>query len=283
MTTAIRLTDLPVRSLTEADLPAIVELTADRGWPPELSKWRLMFAVSEPYGVDDPEQGLAGVVVLTRYGPGLAAVGMMVVASRHARRGLGRRLMAHVLGLAGNATVSLTATSEGRPLYEQMGFRVIDTSVTYKGELAAEPADNLAAPPRRVTAADVGAIAAADLAVFGADRSAVLTELVTFADDFRVLGDPPHGYAACWRKDGIAVIGPVVADGLATCRGLIASLARGRAGPVRLDIQGRQSELARWAESRGLAVGDRTAVMVRGGDLPGDRARLYAPVTVAIG
>ena len=72
----------------------------------EHSKWRLMFAVSEPYGVDDPAGGLAGIVVLTRYGHRLAAVGMMVVASRHGRRGLGRRLMQHVLTLASGAVAA---------------------------------------------------------------------------------------------------------------------------------------------------------------------------------
>ena len=79
---SLRITDLPVRRLGPADLPACIALAADRGWPPEENKWGLMFAVSEAYGVDDPAGGLAGTVVLTRHGTGLAAVGMMMVASR---------------------------------------------------------------------------------------------------------------------------------------------------------------------------------------------------------
>jgi hypothetical protein len=81
---------LPIRRLSAADLAACVELAADRGWPPERNKWRLLFAVSEAYGIDDPAGGLAAMVVLTRYGRQLAAVGTMVVASRFGRRGLGR-------------------------------------------------------------------------------------------------------------------------------------------------------------------------------------------------
>src|ERR1700735_3929262 len=94
---------LPVRRLSPADLAACVELTVDRDWPPEPDKWRLLFAVGEVYGVDDPAGGLAGTVVLTRYGPGLAAVGMMVVASRHGRRGLGGRLLSFALEQADGA------------------------------------------------------------------------------------------------------------------------------------------------------------------------------------
>ena len=50
---------LPIRRLSPADLAACVELAADRGWPPERNKLRLLFAVGEGYGIDDPAGGLA--------------------------------------------------------------------------------------------------------------------------------------------------------------------------------------------------------------------------------
>ena len=317
---------LRVRRLTEADLPAITELAADRGWPPELSKWRLMLAVSEAFGVDDPAGGLAGVVVLTRYGAGLAAIGMMLVATRHGRKGLGGQLLRHALDLAGDAVVYLTATSYGRPLYERLGFAAIDTSVTFRGRLPASPrlpsgepagaAPGQAAPgqpapgqpgqaapvgsggpvrglPRRIEAADLVAVQAVDALVFGADRGRVLRELLDFADEFMLggcvgggcAGDgcAGGGYGAAWAKDGSRVIGPIVAPDTGAAARLIAALAAGWAGPVRLDILGRHRELAAWAASSGLTAGNQTALMVRGGNLPGDRSRLYCPVTVAIG
>jgi GNAT superfamily N-acetyltransferase len=283
VTTTIPITEVPVRALAEADLPAIVELAAGRGWPPEHAKWRLMFAVSEPYGVDDPAGGLAGVVVVTRYGCELAAVGMMLVASRHGGQGLGRRLMEHALAVAGDATVYLTATAEGRPLYERVGFRAADQSVTYTGQLSLDLAGELPGIPRQVTAADVDHIAAADREVFGADRRRVLAELVTFADDFVMLPAAPDGYAACWRKDGVRVIGPVVAASDRVGRGLVTSLALRGSGPVRLDILGRHAGLARWAAASGLRAGSTTTLMIRGQRIPGDRSRLYCPVSVAIG
>jgi GNAT superfamily N-acetyltransferase len=288
MSTAASLTpvaELPVRRLTDTDRPALTELAADRGWLGESGRWRLLLAVSEAYGVDDPAGGLAGVVVLTRYGSTLAAVGMMVVASRHSRQGLARRLMRHVLALAEDATVYLTATDQGRPLYDQLGFRAVDSSVTYRGMFAPDSAaaGTPGGPMRPVTAADLDALAAADARVFGADRRHVLAELVTFADSFLMLGNPADGYAAAWTKDGTRVIGPIVAADLGAATRLIARLSAGWQGPVRLDILGRHQELADWALSRGLARGDTTALMTYGGDLPGDRARLYGPVTVAIG
>src|SRR5580658_3143282 len=48
---------LPIRWLSAADMAACVELAADRGWPPERNKLRLLFAVGEVYGIDDSGRG----------------------------------------------------------------------------------------------------------------------------------------------------------------------------------------------------------------------------------
>jgi GNAT superfamily N-acetyltransferase len=282
------ISERPIRRLTATDLTAIVELAADRGWSPEESKWRLMFAVSEPYDVDDPEGGLAGVVVLTRYGPLLATVGMMLVASRHARRGLGRRLMQHALAQAGrDSVVYLTATELGRPLYERLGFRAIDTSVTYRGRLAVGQ-DALAAlgQAREVTADDLAQIAAADRTVFGADRSRLLAELIRFAGGFQMIDSSPPGtggYSAAWANDGTMMIGPVVAPDASSAARLVTTMAGKWPGPIRLDILGRHKDFADWAVRHGLSRGETTTLMTFRGDLPGDRAKLFCPVSVAIG
>jgi GNAT superfamily N-acetyltransferase len=294
-TASVPIANVPIRKLTEADLPAIADLAADRDWPPEESKWRLLFAVGEPFGVDDPDGGLAAAVVLTRYGAGLAAIGMMLVATRHGRQGLGGRLMRYALELAGDAVVYLTATSYGQPLYERLGFRPVDCSVTYRGRLIAHTGPTAPAASgtgtgtgtgertRRVGAGDLAAVSAYDQRVFGADRLRVLATMTTFADEFLMLESPAGGYGGAWAKDETRVIGPLVAPDLAAAATLIRDLADGWPGPIRLDLLGRHGELARWALASGLAAGERTTLMVTGGDLPGDRARLYCPIAVAIG
>jgi GNAT superfamily N-acetyltransferase len=275
------ITDLPVRRLGLADLPACVALAGDRGWSPEQNKWRLMFAVSDVYGVDDPAGGLAGTVVLTRYGSQLATVGMMLVSSRRGRQGLGRRLMQYVLDEAAGAVVYLTATEQGRPLYAQLGFRAVDSSTTYMGIFSSHQLDGAVWPAsasvRPVTAGGLGALGALDRAVFGADRERVLARLLTFAERFVECGEPVGGYGAAWTNGDITVIGPLVAPDIATAATLISRLAGGLAGPVRVDIAGRHAGLARWAQAHGLPAGSETTLMAHGGPLPGDRARLFAP------
>jgi GNAT superfamily N-acetyltransferase len=277
--------DLPVRRLNAADLPACLDLAADRNWAREEHKWQLLFEVCNVYGLDDPAGGLAGAVVLTRYGPGLAAIGMMLVAARYGRRGLGSRLMTHALDQAPGAVVYLTATDYGRPLYQKLGFRAIDASVVHAGLLRAEPAGAETGFPRIATDADIGPVAALDATVFGAPRRNILTRLLGFAE--RVVIAEEHstitGFAAAWQNEGTLVVGPVVAADLPTAKVLISAAAAAASGPVRLDVLGRHAGLSRWAIAHGLAPADETVLMVRGGELPGDRGRLFAPVSVAIG
>jgi GNAT superfamily N-acetyltransferase len=76
-----------------------------------------------------PDGGLAGAVVLARYPPALAVMGMLLVASRHGRRGVGRTLMQHVMA----QVVYLHATAQGRPLYERLGFTVTGAVIRHIG------------------------------------------------------------------------------------------------------------------------------------------------------
>jgi GNAT superfamily N-acetyltransferase len=286
----------PVRRLGPDDLRHCVALSLDRGWAPEKAKWALLLEVSEVFGVDAPDGGLAGGVVLTRYGPRLASVGMMLVAARHGRRGLGRALMEHLLAEAGDATVTLFATDLGKPLYDKLGFRTTRRNAVFAGRFRAagataaasgvSAADNSKMRTRPATeATDMAAIVDVDKAAFGADRSHLLTRLPTFAAQLRVLETDGFvaGFAAAWGNEATTVIGPVVAPDGAAARLLITDLATGVRGPVRLDLDPDRTELPGWAAKSGLEPVSQTTVMAYGAkDPPGDPGRLFTPVSVAL-
>jgi GNAT superfamily N-acetyltransferase len=274
---------LPITRLAAPDLDDCLELAADRGWQPERRKWALMFELGEVYGIRDPAGGLAGSVTLTRYGRELAVVGMMLVAARHERRGLGGRLMARVLAEAGDATVFLYATSFGRPLYERLGFRAIGELTTALGRFTGAPAGG----SRPAEARDGGAIAALDTAAVGADRARLVTAYLQLADQVRVVerDGAVCGYAALAPGGGGSmVVGPVIAPDLDAARTLIADLASGIDAPVRLDIEHRHDGLREWARERGVKPHDDAVLMVHGArELPGARRRLVLPMTLALG
>jgi len=304
----------PVRRLGADDLRHCVRLSVDRGWLPERAKWSLLLEVSEVFGIGAPDGGggadgadgagsgdgaLAGAVVLTRYGADLASAGMMLVAARYGRRGLGRALMEHLLAEAGDATVTLFATDLGKPLYDKLGFRTIRRSAAFTGPFRAEPAetsataaartaDNSKMRTRPAAAADMASIIDVDKAAFGADRSRLLRRLPAFAGQFLVLESGRGlaglaGFAAAWQSDTSTVIGPVVAPDGAAARRLIGDLAAGIRGQVRLDLDPDRPELPRWAVRHGLQPAGLNAVMAYGDrPLPGDPARLFTPISIAL-
>ncbi|MFI8088966.1 GNAT family N-acetyltransferase [Streptomyces sp. NPDC086080] len=279
----------PIRRLTLRDLTACADLSEDRGWPREEHKWALLLAAGKGYGIDHPDGGLVTACVVTEYGPqrqpALAAVGMVLVAERYARRGIGRRLMRHVVSAVGTTPLTLHATPSGRPLYEELGFKVIGRAEMLRGHLL-PTGSRQAIATRPATAGDLPAILRLDEEVFGADRTHIVTRLPAFADQLRVAEEDGRliGYAAAWPNMDTHVVGPLIARDTATATALLASLAEHTERPLRTDIDVRHEELLGWAKEHGLASVAFNAVMAYGvTELPGDWRRRFAPVTVAAG
>ncbi|MEU8773108.1 GNAT family N-acetyltransferase [Streptomyces sp. NPDC048606] len=305
------LTDLPIRALRLDDLLPCADLSEDRGWPREENRWGLLLAAGDGYGIDAPDgQGLAAVCVVTRYGdhrgkPDLAAIGMVLVADRYARKGLGRRLMTHVCDevLAG-IPLTLHATPFGRPLYEQLGFDTTGRVEMVRGHfhpapeepttpdaaVGAAPVSAAAAAPvsvRAATAEDLTGIIRLDTEVFGTDRTHMITRMPAYADRLLVAEDPSGtlvGYASVWPSMDTHIVGPLIARDDATARALVTEAAAGTERPLRTDVDVRHEELLAWLKERGLASLTFNDVMVRDvPGLPGDWTRRWAPFTLATG
>jgi GNAT superfamily N-acetyltransferase len=281
--------DLPIRRLTLRDLPACADLSESRGWLREEHKWSFLLTAGNGYGIDDPAGGLVAACVVTPYGPPgrteFAAIGMVLVAERHERQGIGRRLMRHVLSVTGTTPLTLYATENGRPLYEKVGFTITGRSETVSGLFQREekPARITA---RAATAEDLPGILRLDGEVFGADRTPVITRLPAFTDHLCVAEDRGEliGYAGAWPTTDTQVVGPLIARDTETAKSLVSFLAARTDRPLRTDIDVRHAELLAWLKQRGLASVSVQAVMAYGtAELPGDWTRRFAPLTVAAG
>ncbi|MEW1719671.1 GNAT family N-acetyltransferase [Streptomyces sp. NPDC093109] len=297
------LSTLPIRPLTMGDLTACADLAEDRGWAREEHKWSLLLAAGTGYGITDPDdpdgKRLAATCVVTPYGTQLAGVGMMLVAGQHARKGLGRRLMTHVLHEANGTPLMLHATSYGRPLYQQLGFKEVGEVATVAGlfcssgtgtEATTETPDDATeateAAVRAATAGDLPAVIGLDTEVFGVDRTSMIARLPAFADRLSVAEEDSAltGYAARWPTAAADVIGPLIARDTRTAKALISSLITSPDRPIRIHIDVRHQELLSWVKEHGLEQVTLTTVMVHGiPDLPGDRTRHFAPLNMATG
>ncbi|MFJ9625909.1 GNAT family N-acetyltransferase [Streptomyces sp. NPDC101181] len=286
--------DLPIRRLVREDLVACADLCEERGWPRDEHRWGLLLSAGTAYGIDAPDgKGLAGTCLLMSYGPRLAAVGMLLVAERHAGQGLARQLMRRVMNDVQGTPLALFATAAGRPLYEKLGFSVVGRAERVGGSFRAEgavgsPAVSPASfPPvttRPAEAADLQAIVRLDLPVFGVDRTHLLARLPAFCDRLQVAEQDGRlvGYAALWPSGHSHVVGPLVAQDTGTARALVAALAATTDRPLRIDVEARHEELLSWLVDRGLEPLSGTTVMTYGiPDLPGNAARRFAPLTLA--
>jgi GNAT superfamily N-acetyltransferase len=283
------LSEQPVRRLTLDDLVACADLSEDRGWPREEHKWGLLLTAGTVFGIDDPsEKGLVASCVVTSYGSGLSAIGMMLVAGRHARQGVGRRLMEYVMERAAGTPLTLYATPFGRPLYEQLGFTTAGGAEMVMGRLATDAVSGAGgrATVRPAAADDLQAVLRLDNEVFGVDRTHMIARLPAFADQFRVSEEDGvlTGYTAAWPNGETLVVGPLVARDTATAKALVSSVAAATDRPLRTDVDFRHEELLSWLKAAGLKTVSQNTVMVHGtGRPPGDWNRRFAPLTLATG
>ncbi|MEW5353387.1 GNAT family N-acetyltransferase [Streptomyces sp. 16-176A] len=280
---------LSIRRLTLRDLTACADLSENRGWQREEHKWGLLLTAGKAYGIDDPDGGLVAGCVVTEYGthdrPDLGAIGMVLVAERHARQGIGRRLMRHVLSLMGPTPLTLHATPAGRPLYEELGFKVTGRAEMVVGRFVPEDTPSSVAT-RTATAEDLHGVLRLDEEVFGADRTPLITRLPAFADHLLVAEDGGRiiGYTAAWPNMDTHVVGPLIARDTQTAKALVAAVAARTDRPLRTDVDVRHEELLAWLRQRGMASVFSNSVMTYGiPELPGDWTRRFAPLTVAAG
>nr|WSY53427.1 GNAT family N-acetyltransferase [Streptomyces sp. NBC_00886] len=280
---------LPIRRLTFCDRLACADLSEDRGWPREEHKWGFLLSAGKGYGIDDPEGGLIAACVVTEYGPqdrpDLVAIGMVLVVERYARQGVGRRLMRHLVSAMGTTPLTLYATPYGRPLYEELGFKVTGRAETLRGHFTPDGPESRIAT-RAATAEDLTGILRLDEAVFGTDRTPLITRLPAFADQLRVAEENGRiiGFAAAWPNMDTQVVGPLIAQDSETAKALLASLAARTDRPLRTDIDVRHEDLLFWVKEHGLVSSSFNAVMTYGiTELPGDWTRRFAPLTVAAG
>jgi hypothetical protein len=193
--------------------------------------------------------------------------------------------MHHVVAAHGTTPLTLHATPNGRPGYEELGFKVMGRAEMLRGHFVPGGPET-GVVTRAATAEDLPAILRLDEEVFGTDRTPVITRLPAFADQLRVAEDDGRitGYTAAWPNMDTHVVGPLIARDTETAQALLASLAAHTDRPLRTDIDVRHEELLAWAKQRGLASVDFNAVMTYGAtDLPGDWTRRFAPLTVAAG
>ena len=202
---------IEIRLLFESDIPAAMQLKEAAGWNQTEEDWRRLLSL-EPNGcfaaVKDGR--LVGTTTTTTYGDELAWIGMVLVDPQQRRQGIATQLLNVAIDYLKKkvVTVKLDATSQGKPVYERLGFQVETVLERWSGVSNARNAATT-----KVDA--INDLLALDRIAFAADRSKLIEKLI---DDacippilLRAADGTLIGYALARRGTNADYVGPVVA------------------------------------------------------------------------
>jgi ribosomal protein S18 acetylase RimI-like enzyme len=253
---------LNVRTMVPSDLPFADSLRALAGWNQTLADWRRFLAM-QPQGCflaqwDGAPAGTAATVV---YGSDLAWIGMVLVHPEYRRRGIGRGLLLKCiehLQTRHVRCIKLDATPQGRPVYENLGFKDEWTLRRWEAELstvAPKPADSHI---RAWEEADALRFDPYDARAFGASRHKLILALARqsrCALTYESQPDVSTGCGLLRLGAQASYLGPVSANSPQGGIALIEALtAQGDAGRVFWDIPDLNAAAVAWAEQHGFRV-----------------------------
>ncbi|MBB3996719.1 GNAT family N-acetyltransferase [Aureimonas pseudogalii] len=277
-------TEIELIDFQDEHLDAAVDLSRAEGWPHRREDWALVLSLSRGIVARVGER-IVGTALATPFGDTGAAVNMVIVDKAMRGRGLGRRLMNGAITAAGTRPCRLTATQDGRPLYEKLGFAAIGEIGQHQGIViapAADPSADIA-----FAGADMeDTLATLDAEATGLDRRALFSHLARDGR-FAVLRREGRieGFAALRPFGRGEVAGPVVARSAADAKALLGFLFAERAGAfLRVDTPVERG-LAPFLAEHGLPPVGGGIVMQRGGTAsPGLRdVRTFALASQALG
>jgi len=270
--------------MTPDHLDQALALSQAIDWPYRREDWEIALRLGRGFAV---EQGgeCVGTALWWAYDPDYATVGMIIVADKAQRQGIGARLMTALLDDARGRTLILNSTAEGQVLYTRTGFVAYDAVHQHQAVLQAASEPDPSVSLRPATAADREALLAIDRAGSGMGRQQLVDALVRNGETLVVERDGGiTGYGIVRRWGRGVVVGPVVASAPEEARALIAALAARHVGTfVRIDVFA-STGFSRWLEGLGLPQVGRVVTMARGNPPSRDNAvTLYALANQSLG
>ena len=239
-------------TLTAADTHACWQLSQALRWPHREADWQQFITWAKAHGAAlavRADGQLIGCGLAWQWGREQGSIGMVIVDNAWQRRGIGKQLFKGLLQALEGRDVMLQATTQGRPLYESLGFAAIGHARQFHGHwqppAEAGPTVSLAADERirLMQPQDVPALLAYDQRERGLVRPALLQALLAQmdADERCAVSVDKHGrlcgYGILRRFGRGWVVGPLLADGADRAVALVKRLTQERTGDfIRIDL-----------------------------------------------
>lgn len=270
----------------ERHLDGALQLSREASWPHRREDWAMLLALSHGF-VALQGDAVVGTAMMTPFADESARIAMVIVARAMRGRGLGRQLMDAALQACGERECCLTATADGLPLYEKLGFRASHEIGQHQGHLRQDT--TISAAMRGIEWArpeDFAAISALDRQALGLDRRTLLHLLAETAQVATLReGGRIAGFGALRPFGRGEVIGPVIAENETQAQAILSFLMNARSGTfLRVDTPV-PAGLSSWLAACGLAhVGGGIAMRRNAtGRRPPGPAKPFALASQALG
>lgn len=255
---------MKIRTMSRADLGAVLDWAAAEGWNPGLDDAE-PFHAADPGGFFLAEQdgAPAAAISVVNHDAGFAFLGLYICRPQFRGQGIGYALWQAALEHAGSRTVGLDGVPAQQANYLKSGFAYAGSTRRLEGT----PDEAEVSDIRPALSSDAEALLALDRAAQGYDRHAFLTAwLAPSGTRTTVVLDQlgAKGFATARLCREGCKIGPVIAPDTASALSLIAAASRIAPGTAIIDVPATNAALGEALSSQGFTETFATARMYRG-------------------
>ncbi|MGE0240264.1 MAG: GNAT family N-acetyltransferase [Parvibaculaceae bacterium] len=254
-------------ALDADDIADAVALSTEAGWNQVAADWAMMLAQGKAFGIRDGGRLVASGLALP-HPPHFGWLSMVLVTGTHRHRGLATALLKHLLAYLDERRLipMLDATAPGRAIYLPLGFKDVEPISRWRGSGTGS------GPSPAAEAVNIDS----DRAAFGADRSAILRNLLARPLAF-AHADAEGAFLLTRMGRTATQIGPIVAASAGQAVRLLEHAIISLAGPLLIDVPDRETALRETLVRHGFTIERGFIRMALGrAEAFGDPARMRA-------
>lgn len=248
-----------IRPMQLSDIEQAMRLKNLEGWNQTEHDWKILLGLSPNtclVAVRDKE--VLGTITAINYSNELAWIGMMLVAEKFRRKGIGALLLRENLNNLKKCNhIKLDATPLGRKLYIKLGF---EEEYTISRMILSSPQNhtitsNMTAISS-ISSQDIPGIAAMDKWAFGADRTNLFKSILEkYPGKSIKLKEKGRLAGYCFIRDGAKYthLGPVTALTTEDAKTLLSAFMNNPTDrKVVIDVPFNQRKFLKWLTSKGF-------------------------------
>jgi ribosomal protein S18 acetylase RimI-like enzyme len=251
------------------DVLGLIELSASVGWDYDEHEIRTVMSSGKIYGHKNSVGKIVSSAAIIPYDTDLASIGMVIVNEEYRGLGLGKKATQKCIDSVSQITsIMLISTEDGKPLYENLGFKTVDYVHKYLSDnyIPTKLFINREITLEKYSENDINEIIELDSAAFGDKRRKLLLNRINQSKHclvVRNLKGKIIGFGLSILGPVNLLIGPIVAPDSKTAALIIDRLVLNHQGNLRIDVPSNNDELMLFLEKSGFVKVSNPPIMIK--------------------